>query len=88
METIIKRVLKSIKIFKKTSNNIRIKNKIKHTFITMAKKAVIGLQTPSYTSATHTWQGNAEILNKKAKNIKIKLNFTSKIDPSNKELPR
>jgi hypothetical protein len=46
-ETIIKRGLKIIKIFKKTSNKIRIKNKSKETFITIAKKAVIGVQIPS-----------------------------------------
>jgi hypothetical protein len=39
-------------MFKKTSNNNRIKNKSKHAFITIEKKAVIGLQIPSYTSAT------------------------------------
>ena len=43
---------------------------------------------PSYTSATQTWQGKAEILKKKAKNIKIKLNFTSKEELSQKSLPR
>jgi len=46
-ETTIKRGLKIIKIFKKTSNKIRKKNKIKQDFKTIAKKTVIGLQIPS-----------------------------------------
>ena len=47
IETVIKTGLKMNKILKKTSNKILIKNKTKQAFITMEKKAVIGLQTPS-----------------------------------------
>jgi hypothetical protein len=47
IETITKTGLKTIKTFKKTSNNSLIKNKIKQAFMTIAKKAVIGLQIPS-----------------------------------------
>jgi len=39
--------LKTIKTLKKTSNKSLIKNKSKQAFKTIAKKAVIGLQTPS-----------------------------------------
>jgi hypothetical protein len=47
IETRIKTGLKIIKIFRKTSNRIRKKNKIKQDFKTIAKKTVIGLQMPS-----------------------------------------
>lgn len=88
METATKIGLKIIKTFKKTSNKSLIKNKSKQAFITIAKKAVIGLQIPSYTSATHTWHGKADILKKKAKKIKIKLNFISKIESNAIWFPR
>jgi hypothetical protein len=47
METKIKRGLKIIKTFKKTSNKIRIKNNIKQDFKTIENKAVIGVHIPS-----------------------------------------
>jgi hypothetical protein len=45
---------KKINTLRKTSNIKRIKKIIKHALTTIAKKAVIGLQIPSYTSATQT----------------------------------
>ena len=63
--------------FKTTYSNLK-KNKNKPAFITIAKKAVIGVQIPSYTSATHQWQGNTDNLKKKPNNIKHNMIFNSK----------
>lgn len=69
---------------KKTLKTIRKKRRNKLTFITIAKKAVTGVQTPSYTSATHQWQGNADNLKKKPKRINTieKINSHKVLNPS------
>ena len=67
---------------------ILINNNNNVTLITTAKNKVIGVQIPSYTSATHIWQGKADILNKKPKIIQSKANFNSKILSKNKQLPK
>jgi hypothetical protein len=41
---------------------------------TVAKKSVVGVKTPSYTSGVQTWQGKIESLNQKPKKKKIKAN--------------
>lgn len=68
------KINKKLNITLKTN---RKKNNTTVAFITMAKKAVIGVHIPSYTSATQMWQGNAPILKKKPNKIQTKANFIS-----------
>lgn len=56
--------------------------------MTIAKNAVIGVQIPSYTSATHMWHGNAEILKRKPNRIQINANSTSQTLSKKIELPK
>ena len=46
---------------------------------TIAKKAVIEVGAPSYTSGVHMWNGTAEILKAKPTRIKIKPNIMPRL---------